>query len=63
MPGFYSHHTCQPPFLDRAGLVSFPLTSKLVRPFPFVPPLPAAGEDVSFSSMDSARLRSHAKRA
>ena len=62
MPAFYSHHTCQPRFLDRAGLVSFPLTPRddapervslalLTRDVP---------AEVSFASVDSARLRSRA---
>ena len=55
MPGFYA---CQPRALDQPGLVPFPSPSKLIRSFPS--PATDAGEDVSFASMDSARLRSRA---
>lgn len=58
MPAFYSHHACQPRALDQPGLVPFPSPSKLVRSFPS--PATDAGEDVSFASVDSARLRNRA---
>ena len=66
MPVFSSRRPCRPRLLDRPGSVLLPTASTPVRPFPPAPPLPAAsgvpaaGEDVAFSAVDSARLRKRA---
>ena len=57
------YHTCQPPFLDRAGLASFPSPPSAPERVSLALLTRDVPVSVSFASVDSARLRSRATAA